>query len=136
MLTLEAGTILIGPAESSHVLLTITDCDHEENWIRGTMEIWARPWRGACEIWFHMGELRQLAAAIDRLYRDLVGTAEFSSMESHLELTFAGDGKVHVAVSGRGRDGFMDGNSIVFRFDLDQTELPAIAQQLRIADPA
>jgi hypothetical protein len=130
---LETGLIVIGRSGAEHVSINVTD--RLGDWIDGTLEISAGPWRGTCRCSFYRGELRQFAADIDSVYKDLVGVAQLTPMEPHLELRFTGDGKGHVLVEGKAQQQLFAGTSLEFRMELDQTELPAIANALRTADP-
>ncbi len=98
------------------------------------MQIQAGPWKGRYSASFYCGELGQFAAEIDRLCRELNGTAQFTPIEPHLELKLSGDGRGHFNLEGKADDTLWQGNYLCFRLELDQTELPAIASALRHAD--
>jgi hypothetical protein len=57
-------------------------------------------------------------------------------MEPYLELGLTGNGRGQIVAQGSARDSFVDGIHLVFRIDLDQTELPGIIAAFRAADPA
>jgi hypothetical protein len=136
MSLLDATVITIGSPGATHVSISITESEPKEGWLRGSVEVAAGPWRGECGAWFHMGELRTFATDVDRLYRELTGSVQFRPMEPYLELQLIGDGKGHIVVEGKAGDLASDGNHISFRFDVDQSELPAIVLACRSADPA
>ncbi|MGA3237191.1 MAG: hypothetical protein ABSG03_12865 [Bryobacteraceae bacterium] len=56
-------------------------------------------------------------------------------MEPNLVLKMVGDGRGHISVEGKAQPEFYSGTYLVFRFSLDQTELPPIATALLGADP-
>jgi hypothetical protein len=85
---------------------------------------------------FMEGELGRFAQEIRALHRDLAGTAELQPLEPNLILTLTGDGKGHIAVEGEATNHFERGTTLHFRFDIDQTFLPRIAEALTGADPA
>src|SRR5216684_6839774 len=79
---------------------------------------------------FYRGELSQFASDIEKLYKDLVGVAQLTPIERHLELRFTGDGKGHILVEGKAQHRLSAGTYLKFTMELDQTELPAIANAL------
>jgi hypothetical protein len=78
--------------------------------------------------------LRQFAAEIDRLYRDLEGIAELVPMEPYLELKLRGNGRGLITVDGKAQD-VSQHSRLFFGLQLDQTDLPAISASLTAADP-
>jgi hypothetical protein len=130
----ETGLIVIGKPSSDHVVINITDRD-SENWLRGTLEIKVGAWYGRCGVSFYGGELRDFAHRLERVYRDLVGTAELIPIEPYVQLRFSGNGKGLVAVDGRAQDQLGSSTFVSFALELDQTELPAIATALEGVDP-
>jgi len=82
------------------------------------------------------GELGRFGQEIHRLRRSLSGIAELQPLEPNLVLSFAGDGKGHIAVDGAAQNRFHLGTKLVFHFDIDQTYLNQIAEALIEADPA
>jgi hypothetical protein len=131
----QSGPVVIGKTGAEHVSISIAGRPDTEGWIEATLEVAAGVWTGRCEVWFHEGELRQFASEIERLYNSLTGTAELNPLEPYLGLKLTGDGKGHIVVDGSARDRLHRGATLTFRFELDQTELPAIAAALRAADP-
>lgn len=129
-----SGLIVVGRPTGEHVSIRITD-QLDEYWFIGTLEVSVGPWNGCCKASFRRGELRGFAAKVEGLYKDLTGTAELATTEPYLEIKLSGDGKGHFEVKGRARESFTDEAYLAFDFAIDQTELPAIARDLRIADP-
>jgi hypothetical protein len=130
-----ANQSLIGKSGADHVAVEITNRSLTEPWLRGSLDIKAGPWSGRFLVSFHKGELRQFALEIEKLYRDLVGPAELNTMEQNLRVGLSGDAKGRIVLEGRAQDSSFSGTHLVFRFEMDQTELPAIAASLRTADP-
>ncbi|MCE5308023.1 MAG: hypothetical protein LLG20_10305 [Acidobacteriales bacterium] len=131
---LDTGLIVIGKVGAEHVAVNITD-RNSEGWLSGTLEVRAGAWSGCCGVWFHQGELRQFASEVDRPYKDLVGTAQFTPMEPYLELKFTGNGRGLISVEGKAQDLLSEDIYLRFKLELDQTDLPAIASALKAADP-
>jgi hypothetical protein len=131
---LQSGLVVIGKPGAGHVSINVSD-RNSEGWLSGTLEVSARAWSGRYGAWFHQGELRQFASEIEKLYRNLIGPAQFTPMEPYLELKFTGNGKGHILVEGKAQDSLSDGTHLAFKLELDQTELLAIADALRAADP-
>ena len=129
---LQTGLIVIGKPAAEHVSINITD-RNSEGWLSGTLEVSAGAWSGRCGAWFYKGELCQFAAEIEKLYGDLIRPAQFTPMEPCLELKLTGR-QGHILVEGKAQDRFLDGNYVAFRLVLGQTELPVIANALRMAD--
>jgi hypothetical protein len=131
----EPGFIVIGTPASEYVSINITD-RNPDGWLTGTLTLSAGPWAGTCRVSFYLGELRRFGEKVEKLHRDLIGSARLKPMEPYLELELVGDGKGHVIVRGRAQDSLSsDGTFVAFELGLDQTELPSIASALRLADP-
>jgi hypothetical protein len=81
------------------------------------------------------GELNRFGLEVERLYKELKGTAELHPIEPFLEMTFEGDRRGHILVRGTACDRLGSGTRLVFEFELDQTQLPKIAKALVGADP-
>lgn len=126
---------MVGKGGGDHVSISITNRS-AEGWLSGSLEVRAGAWNGSCGVWFHQGELRRLASEIDRLHEDLAGTVNFVPMEPYLELNFSGNGRGLIVVEGKAQDLLSQDTFLSFRLELDQTELPPIANALRTSDPA
>jgi hypothetical protein len=133
MCCLDTGSILIGHSQFDHVAIKITGAAGE-NWFSADVRIACGIWQGVFRWQFYKGELQQFAHELDRLYQTLSGTAKLIPMEPNLELEMAGDGKGHVIVKGKACAEFGTGTYLVFRLELDQTELPTIVKSLSAAD--
>ena len=125
---------VIGRTGADHVSISVSG--RSDDWISATIGVRAAAWSGNCRAGFHQGELLRFAAEIDRLYRDLTGVAELSPIEPYLSLKRTGDGKGHVLVEGKARDGLSYSTYLAFRFEIDQTDLSAIVRGMQAADPA
>jgi hypothetical protein len=121
--------IVIGHSESERVSIELVG-PRADDWVVARVEIACGVWKGAFKCEFYSGELHRFGEEIQQLYRTLDGTAKLSPTEPNLTLELTGDGKGHIAVSGRAAAEFYTGTHLVFKFPLDQTQLPAIAGAL------
>lgn len=129
------GEILIGSQGGDHVSIK-TSSRNFEGWQNAEIEVYCDCWIGRMSGSFMEGELRSFAQEIRTLHRDLAGTAALKPLEPNLILTLIGDGKGHIAVEGEATNHFGHDTTLRFRFDIDQTFLPRIAEALSDADPA
>ena len=130
------GRIFIGKSGSGYVEINILGGPDEEGWITASIEISAEVWRGLYRANFYSGELSGLAADLAQLHTKLTGTAQLRPIEPFLELVFSGDGKGHVVVKGTAQNQLSGGTMLIFRLELDQTDLPVIVDSLRSSEPA
>ena len=128
----QAAQITIGKKDADHVSISIIGCLNA--WMNASIQISADTWTGTCRAEFAKGELRQFASEIENLYKELSGVALLRPIEPYLELKLTGDGIGHVLVEGKAQDRLSVGTSLLFQFEVDQTELPAIISELRSAD--
>ncbi len=130
-----ANQILIGKSGAEHVTIEITEPLNQDRWLEGNLDVRVGPWCGRSRVLFYQGELNRFAAQIERLYSDLVGPAELHPMEPYLEMRLCGNGRGSILLEGKAQDSPVPGTYLVFRLQIDQTDLPAIAASLRTADP-
>ena len=64
------------------------------------------------------------------LHKVLLGTATFTTIERQLELSFVGDGLEHIQVQAEAMDYTGTGNKLIFRLEVDQTELLPLLRDL------
>ena len=134
MSSLELPWVVIGTRGSDHVRIELID--HEpDDWFRTRVKVACGVWSGIFRWDFHKGELQQFAEQVGELYKTLSGSARLMPLEPNVELEMTGNGKGHVFVSGRARAEFDSGTHVVFRFEVDQTQLPIIRQSLLLIDP-
>ena len=131
----QRSEILIGSQGGDHVSIKASPRSFE-GWRNAEIEVHCDCWIGRMSGSFMKGELGRFAEGIRALYRNLAGTADLQPLEPNLILTLSGDGKGHVAVEGEATNHFERGTTLRFRFDIDQTFLPRIAEALSDADPA
>ena len=135
MNTPESTQIVIGQRTSDHVSIERISAPNHEGWFHASVTVQSAVWSGNLRAEFTAGELRRFGLEIERLYEELNGMAELRPMEPFLELTFQGDGRGHIKVSGTAYHRLGAGTCLKFEFELDQTQLPSIAKALIQADP-
>jgi len=132
---LQAGQIIIGQRETEHVRIEVLGPVSDSFW-SSNVEVACGIWKGSFDWQIYEGELHRFGQEVRELHRRLCGTAVLEPLEPSLTLKMVGDGKGHITVTGRAEADFSANTYLVFRFELDQTELPAIAAALLAADPA
>jgi hypothetical protein len=135
MPTRETARIVIGQSTSDHVIIERVSAPNSERWFHASVSIRSAVWSGNLRAEFMAGELNRFGLEIERLYEELRGTAELRPIEPFLEMTFEGDGRGHILVSGTACNRLGSETRLVFEFELDQTQLPKIAKALVGADP-
>ena len=122
---------LIGKASSEHLLVEVIGRNHpsaqdywDGNWVRALLSVHAGGFRGNCEASLRTEELARFRTALGTLYDTLSGAAEFATMEKWLELQVVSDRLGHLSVEGQVRDQPGIGNTLTFRLEIDQTQIP------------
>jgi hypothetical protein len=131
----EAARIVIGQSTSDHVTIERISAPNSERWFHASVFVQAAVWSGKLRAEFIAGELRRFGLEIEQLYKELDGTAELRPIETFLQMTFKGDGRGHILVSGTACNRLGPRTRLEFEFELDQTQLPSITKALFLADP-
>lgn len=131
-------TLLIGNQSNGVTLVTWrrthagTSDYWDGNWVSTRIEILAGGFRGKIEADLRSEEFDAFRKGVQQLYATLNGRAELSTLEGWITLTLEGDGRGHVKVTGAVLDQPGIGNRLIFNFDLDQTYLPEVIEQLNL----
>ena len=105
------------------------------NWIDCAIAVHAGGFRGEYVACLRTNEFATFQADLERLYRELAGSGGFHSMEEWVDIQLTGDGRGHFAGLCRLKDRAGDGNVLECEVEFDQTDVPAMLEQLRrIAD--
>jgi hypothetical protein len=67
-------------------------------------------------------------------FQTLSGIAELKPAEPNLQLKVTGDGKGHITVDGKAKADFATGTHLVFRLNIDQSDIPQIVTSLRAVE--
>lgn len=106
-----------------------------DGWLPSLVEVSAGAFRGAFPSDLDCWAFARFAREVRELHKTLKGTATFSTYEKQLELSLVGDGLGHIQVRAEAMDYAGTGNKLIFRLDIDQTELPPLMKDLdAIAD--
>jgi hypothetical protein len=128
------GEVRIGGKDGEFVSLRRLTQNDPGGWFDAEVEVQCDGWQGKIRTSFMHGELARFAEEIEVLYGDLRGEATLQPIESHLTLSFTGDGKGHIEVVGTAQNHFTRGTKLSFSLEADQTYLPAIVKALRAAE--
>jgi hypothetical protein len=136
----DSPLVFIG-RQSDHLAITAVGRMHpgatdywDGNWLTTSIEFQVGDFSGQINAALRTNELAEFRAQLVTLYETLKGEARLDSIEDWLAMTFEGDGAGHVSVSGAMRDQPGVGNTVQFTFNLDQTYLPSILDQLEEID--
>jgi hypothetical protein len=127
------GQVVIGREEFEHVVIDIMG-DTYEGWSSCNVTVQCDVWSGTFRWNAYRGELRHFADVLQQLYQSLSGVAELQPLEPNIRLKVFGDGKGHITVEGKAIGQFTSGAYLVFRFYIDQTDIPKIVKALRVVD--
>jgi hypothetical protein len=107
--------------------------DHGDGWFSTDVEVVVGAFRGGYSADFNSWAFSNFHAELERLYRTVSGSAVFTSYEGQLELTLTCNVTGQIQVRGEATDYAGTGNRLRFRLDIDQTYVPAILEDLRLA---
>ena len=130
----EKGEIRIGGKVAELVSIRRVSRNDREDWFYTEVEVRTNGLQGNIRASFRRGELTRFAEEIEVLYQKLRGEATLEPLEPHLTLSFAGDGKGHIEVTGTAQATMGSGTKLAFSLSVDQTSLPRIAKDLRATD--
>ncbi len=101
------------------------------NWINCLVTATAGGFRAEYTACLRAEELAGFRRDLERLHRELEGRGGFKSMEDWVTVEVVGDGRGHYRGRCRLRDRAGDGNTLLFEIAFDQTDVPAMLEQLR-----
>jgi len=120
----------IGENASEYVRVAITR-DNGDGWLSAHVDLSVGAFRAQYAADFNSWAFADFCAQLEKLYRTVTGSAQFTSYEKQLELTLSCSGTGHVLVRGEAMDYAGTGNRLSFRIDVDQTYVPAVLKTLR-----
>jgi hypothetical protein len=127
--TLERVEVVIGSGSTARVVITPL-VRGDEHWVECDVAIQAGAFRGTFRASLRPEEFAAFRGDLERLHRDLRGPGRFDSMERQVAIEIRGDGRGHFKGSCRLRDRAGDGNLLECEVEFDQTDIPAMLQQL------
>ena len=129
--------VLIGDAGEQYVLIRPVGrsspglFDYSDgNWIVCEVEISAGGFRGQFSADLRSEEFQTFMEQVSELGRTIDGAATLSTIEGQLTLSLAPDGNGRIRVAGLALDAAGSDNRLSFRFDIDQSCLPAVSRSL------
>ena len=122
----------IGGQEAEYVQVSNIR-DHGDGWFSADVEIYVGAFRGGYSADFNSWAFSDFQAELQELYRTMSGSAVFTSYERQLELTMTCNNTGQIQVRGEAMDYAGTGNLLKFRIDIDQTYVPTILSDLRLA---
>ena len=127
----------IGTPGSDHIIIDVVKCDrtktkdHDDySWLPGTVVISVGNFSGSYDFMPRIEEIEMFKNEISTLYQKLNGIATFETLEDQIKLTLSGNGRGCIFVSGIATDSPGRGNRLHFTFDIDQTYLPNLINEL------
>ena len=132
--------IRIGTLDRARITIDVRGRAHPDfddywdgNWLSSTIRVDVAGWRGEFGADLHVSEFEEFLPEVRRLHSDLTGTADYLTMDGYLWMKLIGDGRGGIEVQGEVTDSPGYGNTLSFRFGLDQTFLPALTRDLEAA---
>lgn len=130
--------VLIGSAESGHVLITVLGHEHphaedywDGNWLVTPIEIRAGQFSGSLPADLRSDEMRFFRKGLEALYGRLKGEAVLASLDGWITLTISCVTGGRLTIEGVVNDRPGGGNELAFHLDgLDQSYLPSIIESL------
>jgi hypothetical protein len=96
---------------------------HDDNWLSVSITVRVGGFSGRVGAAIVTDELVRFAEQLHRLYKELTGSAEFTTLEGQLSLTLSCDTRGHITLRGEILDQAGIGNRLSFHLDLDQSFL-------------
>jgi hypothetical protein len=103
---------------------------HDDNWLTVSIAVRVGAFSGRVGAAIVTDELVRFAQQLHRVYEQLSGSAEFTTLEGQLSLALACDTLGHITLRGEVLDEAGIGNRLQFRLDLDQSFLQHSIQEL------
>ncbi|RGP55143.1 MULTISPECIES: WapI family immunity protein [Pseudomonas] len=122
----------IGGEEAEYVRVSIRE-ENGDGWFSAAVEVVVGGFRGSYSASFNSWAFSSFEAQLEKMHRDLSGSALFTSYEAQLELVLECDLKGHIRLRGEATDYAGTGNTLVFELEIDQTHVPGIINTLQAA---
>jgi hypothetical protein len=130
--------VTIGTADGDRVTISVLGRMHGDatdfwdgNWLISPIEVHVGSFAGRISAGLRSDEIQGFREDLERVYRDLHGTARLTSMEEWLDLTMTITATGQFEVAGRMIDNPGSGNELRFEIDgLDQSHAPELIDGL------
>jgi len=97
--------------------------DRGYDWIQARVRIDVGGFKGDVAMMLTLSDILRFRTALEPVYRDVRGSAEFKTIEGQLQIKVEVDKLGHVKASGFVRDDASFGNRLTFGIEFDQTLL-------------
>ena len=115
------------------LLLSPPANDSGYDWVSARTHLEIGAFRAEIPMMILASDMTRFLAALEPVYRDLRGIAEFNTIEGQLGLRVECDCLGHVRVTGHVTDDPSFGNRLTFTLEFDQTILRRSLSELRVA---
>lgn len=105
--------------------------NERDDWLAATISVHAGAFSATIHATLVTCDFPHFRTQLEALHKTLSGSAAFDTIERQLKINCVGNERGGIAVDGIVQDRVGDGNELRFRFDIDQTYLPRIIQELR-----
>lgn len=105
------------------------DCGYD--WVSARTRIAVGAFRAEIPMTLLASDMKRFLAALEPVYRNVRGVAEFTTIEDQLGLKLQCDHVGHIRVTGHVRDDASFGNRLTFTLEIDQTDLQRTLSELR-----
>ena len=120
----------LGSSASDRVLVAVLGRpDARDDWLECRVDVSAGAFSASYVATFSTQDFPQFRRELEQLYQSLDGRARFDTHERQLQVACSGNGRGGILVEGVAQDSY--DNVLRFRFETDQTFLPALIAQLR-----
>ncbi|MED5612388.1 WapI family immunity protein [Janthinobacterium sp. P210005] len=116
--------------DSEFVEIIIRKHNGTDDWVGGDAEIRVRGFSASISADFEPTDFQIFEAELRALYENLSGKAQLLPREEQLTLKLRGNGRGGIEVSGTAWFVACYGSKLDFEFEIDQTYLPAVLEQL------
>jgi hypothetical protein len=103
---------------------------HDDNWLTVSIAVRVGGFSGRVGAAIVTDELVRFAEQLHRLYEQLTGSAQFTTLEGQLSLTLSCDARGHITLRGEVLDQAGIGNRLSFHLNLDQSFLQQPMREL------
>ena len=104
------------------------DCGYD--WVSARAHVAVGAFRAEIPMMILASDMQRFRDALEPLYRDLRGTAEFTTIEHQIGLKVEVDRVGHIRVTGHVKDDASFGNRLTFTLEFDQTILQRTLSEL------
>ena len=122
----------IGGKEAEFVRVSILQ-DNGDGWFSADVEVIVGGFRGRYKADFNSWAFSDFYTELKALYKNLAGSAKFTSYEAQLELILTCSATGHIKIQGEAMDFPGTGNKLIFNLEADQTYVPTILRDLQLA---